>query len=166
MLDSIIHSLSLTLVDAGDPNATAFLPGTVPAVPVRDQQRTGWLGYQSLTNHHQMAQNPDLGYTSNTSPIDHRCPPTLGCSCTSLTLKEHWPPTNEHAPMWGSTPAWNSSWSEGEIRKESIRRLCWSTMIIAAGHISYTTAHRSHNPDLFVADPANVSSLASDEFVD
>lgn len=161
MLDSIIRSLSLTLVDADDPSATLFLPGTVPVVPVRDQQRAGWFGFQPLTNSHQMSQNPELWYTATSSPVDHSRSPTIGCSCTSLTLKENWSLTAEHAPMWASTPAWNNSWSEGEIRKESIRRLCWSAMVVAAGHISYTTAHRSHNPDLFVADPANVSSRIS-----
>lgn len=29
--------------------------------------------------------------------------------------------------------------------------------MIAAGHVSYTTAHRTHTPDLFIAEPANVS---------
>lgn len=156
MLDSIIRSLSLTLVDADDPNTTMFLPGTVPVVPIRDQHKTSWLGYQPLIDTYQGMQGIDALYTpTSSSPEQHAT--EGGCSCKSLTLGAHWPSTSEHAPMWGQTPAWNDSWSENDIRKESIRRLCWSAMVTAAGHISYTTAHRSHNPDLFIADPANVS---------
>lgn len=135
VLDSIIRSLSLTLVDADDPNATHFSRGSVPAVPDRPQQRSAWLPEPLSVPH----------------PSD-----TAGCSCSSLTLVEHWPSATEHTPLWAPTPAWNVSWSEGEIRKESCRRLCWSSMILAAGHISYTTANRAHAPDLFIADPANV----------
>lgn len=159
MLDSIIRSLSLTLLDADNPGTTMFLPGTVPVVPVRDQQGTSWFDYQPLTPSHQATQNTDAFYVSTSSPVIHHPASEVGCSCTSLTLGKHWPSTNEHAPLWSSTPAWNDSWSDNEIRKESIRRLCWSAMVAAAGHISYTTAHRSHNPDLFIADPANVSHL-------
>jgi hypothetical protein len=138
MLDSIIRSLSLTLVDADDPNATMFSPGTVPVVT--SPNRTVWF--------------PD-------EPISRDSPERneSGCSCHQITLGEQWPSTAEHAPLWGSTPAWDDSWTEGEIRKESCRRLCWSSMILAAGYISYTTAHRSQGLDLFISDPANVSQF-------
>lgn len=137
MLDSIIRSLSLTLVDADDPNTTMFPPGTVPAVDAPK------------------ARPPQHLYTGGTSP-SHPSNGTAGCSCTALRLQEHWPSAAEHAPLWSATPAWDDSWTEGEIRKESCRRLCWSSMILAAGHISYTTAQRSEGLDLFISDPANV----------
>jgi len=38
-------------------------------------------------------------------------------------------------------------------------------MILAAGHISYTTAHRSQGLDLFISDPANYALLFSGESV-
>jgi len=144
MLDSIIRSLSLTLVDADDPNATMFSPGTVPAV-TPSRQRTVWF--------------PDEPRASPEAANEN------GCSCQQITLGEHWPSAAEHAPLWGSTPAWDDSWTEGEIRKESCRRLCWSSMILAAGHISYTTAHRSQGLDLFISDPANYVLLFSGESV-
>jgi hypothetical protein len=62
--------------------------------------------------------------------------------------------------MWKATPAWNDSFSEAEIRKESCRRLCWSAMALAAGHVNYAAvsgASRSTGLDLFVSDPANVA---------
>jgi hypothetical protein len=159
MLDSIIRSLSLTLVDADDPTATMFLPGTVPVVPA-DQHETSWFGYQPLVDSYPDTRQADPCHLPSPSPTGYAPRTELGCSCKALTLGEHWPATSEHAPMWGPTPAWNDSWSESDIRKESIRRLCWSAMITAAGHISYTTAHRSYNPDLFIADPANVGSCS------
>lgn len=147
MLDSIIRSLSLTQADADDPHATTFLPGTVPVVPVRDQPGNSWCDIQPL-------QGAGTLYIS-ALPREHTS--EIGCPCKSLTLGALWPSTTEHAPMWNQTPAWNDSWSENDIRKESIRRLCWSSMVTAAGYISYTTAHQSNNPDLFIADPSNVS---------
>lgn len=162
MLDSIIRSLSLTLVDADDPTATMFLPGTVPAVP-RTQQEAPWFGYQPMYESRQAARQMDPCYIPSSpgqNPVTE-----IGCSCRDLTLGCHWPSASEHAPMWALTPAWNDSWSENEIRKESIRRLCWSAMITAAGHISYTTAHRTHAPNLFIADPANYALLFSGESI-
>lgn len=162
MLDSIIRSLSLTLVDADDPTATMFLPGTVPAVP-RTQQEAPWFGYQPMYESRQAARQMDPCYIPSSpgqNPVTE-----IGCSCRDLTLGYHWPSASEHAPMWALTPAWNDSWSENEIRKESIRRLCWSAMITAAGHISYTTAHRTHAPNLFIADPANYALLFSGESI-
>ena len=138
MLDSSIRSLSLTLVDADDPNATMFSPGSVPIVT--SPKRTVWF--------------PDEPQTRDSPDGNEN-----GCSCHQITLGEQWSSAAEHAPLWGSTPAWDESWTEGEIRKESCRRLCWSSMNLAAGHISYTTAHRSQGLDLFISDPANVSQF-------
>jgi len=143
MLDSIIRSLSLTLVDADDPNATMFSPGTVPVVTPK---RTVWFPDEPLSR-----DSPDRNEN--------------GCSCHQITLGEKWRSAAEHAPLWGATPAWDDSWTEGEIRKESCRRLCWSAMTLAAGHISYTTAHRSQCLDLFISDPANYAILFSGESV-
>ncbi|KAJ3566110.1 hypothetical protein NP233_g7198 [Leucocoprinus birnbaumii] len=163
MLDSIIRSLSLTLVDADDPTATMFLPGTVPIV-AQNQQESSWFGYQPLYNSYPATQQMDSYYIPSPSPGRHSVSDT-GCSCRALTLVGHWPSASEHAPMWSLTPAWNATWSDREIRKESIRRLCWSAMVTAAGHISYTTANRTHAPNLFIADPANYALLFSGESI-
>jgi len=154
MLDSIIRTLSLTLVDADNPNATMFLPGAVPVVS--RNQEISWFGYQPLHKSQPIPHQTDSFQTyspSNQHPVTE-----VGCSCRRLTLGKNWPSASEHAPMWALTPAWNNAWSDSDIRKESIRRLCWSAMVTAAGHISYTTANRIHAPNLFIADPANVSS--------
>ncbi|KAF8189129.1 hypothetical protein K438DRAFT_1593593 [Mycena galopus ATCC 62051] len=145
-LDSIIRSLSLTMVDVSELSISTFSPGKVPAV----------------------ADSPThMGY----GPQHHNCPYSSalpvsvdrGCSCTSLTLEKHWPEALEHTPLWAQTPAWNPSWSDSEIRKESIRRLCWSSIVLAAGHSSYSSATGAHTVNLFIADPSNYALLFSGE---
>jgi len=145
MLDSIIRSLSLTLVDADDPNTSVFSSGSVPVVGSPLNRET-WVP----TAGHNQRETPDF-QPSYQPGLD------VGCSCRNFTLEGRWPSSSELAPMWRSTPAWDSNWSPGEIRKESARRLCWSAINIAAGHLSYTTAVRSEGLDLFITNPANVS---------
>ncbi|KAJ6475057.1 hypothetical protein C8R47DRAFT_986425 [Mycena vitilis] len=144
-LDSIIRSLSLTLVDLNDPTTSTFSPGKVPAVT--SGSRLALNGY-------------GRGYPySSALPVST----DRGCSCSSLTLKDHWPEALEYTPLWAQTPAWNTSWSESEIRKESCRRLCWSSMNLAAGHSAYSSANRGHSVKLFIADPSNYALLFSGE---
>ncbi|KAF7768132.1 transcriptional regulator family: Fungal Specific TF [Agaricus bisporus var. burnettii] len=89
MLDSIIRSLSLTLVDVDNPHATTFLPGTVPIVQTRNQSENAWCGVQPL---------PVIGarYIPDSPPEQTY---EIGCSCKSLTLGARWPFTNAHAPI-------------------------------------------------------------------
>jgi len=155
MLDSIIRSLSLTLVDADDPSASMFSPGTVPVVS-SPKPRAAWFPEQPLPPTFPVDQYGADGHVAALPTESHGIADN-GCNSHRFTLREHWPSANNHAPLWGATPAWDETWSEGDIRKESCRRLCWSSMILAAGHISYTTAQRSQGLSLFIADPANVS---------
>ena len=147
LLDSLIRSLSLTLLDADDVDSTIFSPHSVPTVP----QKTTWehSAYQAGPNH--------LGITDGSARYVST-PPTMnnGCECKALTLGSNWALTNEHVPIWSATPAWNATWTVGEIRKESCRRLCWSSMSLAAGHVSYMSANRVKPPELFICNPANV----------
>jgi hypothetical protein len=162
VLDSIIRSLSLTSLDADHQHASLFSPRQVPAVPAGESHRSrSW----SIDSSHTQAKNSSTADADTnsryaqpgTSSHDGSISPAsrVGCSCMSLALGAHWGGTMEHTPLWASTPAW-SSVSEGEIRKESCRRLCWSAMILSAGHLSYSMAHSISRPDLFVAHPANV----------
>ncbi|KAH6912789.1 hypothetical protein BKA70DRAFT_1097562 [Coprinopsis sp. MPI-PUGE-AT-0042] len=164
LLDAIIRSLSLTFVDADDPDTSLFPPGSVPVVA--NTTRT--------LQHTERQQGPwfpePVIASFNAGPSYPTEPPepsvveeSAGCNCQSMTLGEHWPYVVDHAPMWGNTPAWDGSWGEGDMRKESIRRLCWSSTILAANHNSYTMAHRSQSLDLFIADPANYALLFSGE---
>ncbi|KAJ6585157.1 hypothetical protein B0H19DRAFT_1108565 [Mycena capillaripes] len=147
-LDSIIRSLSLTIVDLNDPSTSTFSPGKVPAVASANEQLLN--GY---------------GPGEHTYPYSSSLPVSTdrGCSCNSLTLKDQWPEALEHTPLWAQTPALKPSWSEAEIRKESCRRLCWSSMLLAAAHSAYSSANRVHTVRLFIADPSNYALLFSGE---
>ncbi|KAL7279934.1 hypothetical protein ACG7TL_006345 [Trametes sanguinea] len=87
-------------------------------------------------------------------------PSSSACSCMSFTLGHTWPMVHEFAPLWDMTPTWQSQWTESEIRKEECRRLVWSSVMLTAGHSSYTAA----SPDLevqqlFLMDPRNYALL-------
>ncbi len=144
MLDSIIRSLSLTVVDADDPDTSVFVAGEVPRVPATSNR---W--------------SPTSAFFSSRIEPSYRAPSSspggTGCNCNSLTLGKHWPSSLEHTPLWATTPAWDPAWSEADIRKESSRRLCWAAISLAAGHVSYAFANNHLTPDLFIADPGNVS---------
>jgi len=136
ILDSIIRSLSLTTMDAESPRTSVFLPGTVAAV-VETNRR--WFPGQS--------------------PVNHIGADSAACSCQIMTLGASNPESSAHTPLWSCTPAWSKTWSEGEIMKESCRRLSWSSMVLAAGYASYAVAHKSSMVDLFISDPSNVCIL-------
>lgn len=144
MLDQIIRTLSLTFLDADNPEASVFVRGEVPRVRPEVKSENP---LATLHEHHD--SSPDSPCETIVS--------VEGCNCASLSLGHQWASAFEHTPLWLSTPAWDESWTDGEIRKESCRRLCWSTVILAAGHSSYATANKTSGLDLFVTDPANVS---------
>ncbi|KIK57175.1 hypothetical protein GYMLUDRAFT_75693 [Collybiopsis luxurians FD-317 M1] len=155
MLDSVIRCLALTVVDADDPHTSVFVPGQVPKIasPSSSYQ------WSSTTSPASYSSPPDHGYHSQASST------SSGCSCLALTLGKHWSSSLEHTPLWATTPRWDPSWSEAEIRKESSRRLVWAAISLAAGHVSYASANESHIPGLFIANPANFALLFSGESI-
>ncbi|KAF8635939.1 hypothetical protein AX15_000110 [Amanita polypyramis BW_CC] len=157
LLDSLIHGLSLTLLDVDDADSLIFSPRSVPSVPSRVAP---WLPNDSSPfdpNFYTMSSR-SASYISAIST------PNIGCNCQALTLAVNWPLTDERAPLWGSTPAWHVTWNAWEIKKESCRRLCWSSLTLAAGHVSYMSANQEKPPDLFVTNPANYALLLSGEY--
>lgn len=80
------------------------------------------------------------------------------CTCMTFTLGHTWPRVREFAPLWDMTPTWQSEWTESDIRKEECRRLVWSSVMLSAGHSSYTAASSGmETQQLFLMDPRNVS---------
>ena len=82
------------------------------------------------------------------------------CSCDELSLGHQWPEGQRQVPLWVASPTWNREWSEGEIRKEECRRLCWSALMLISGHTSYAAATNWRHSDFFVTEPSNVRYLA------
>ncbi|KAJ4481978.1 hypothetical protein J3R30DRAFT_3455583 [Lentinula aciculospora] len=138
MLDSIIRCLALTVLDADDPNSSVYTAGQAHSI-------------NSINRPNSFIATYEPNSTST------------GCSCLSRTLAKYCPASLEYAPLWATTPAWNPSWSNAEIRKESSRRLCWAAISLAAGHVSYASANDSHIPNFYIADPSNFALLFSGE---
>ncbi|KAF7985587.1 hypothetical protein HWV62_3877 [Athelia sp. TMB] len=143
----IIRTLSLTTIDADDPNASTFPPRDVPRV-INIRQQSPHVPDES-----EFDRETSPGSTGS-QVFTHE-----GCDCASLSLGHQWPGAFEHTPLWLSTPAWNENWTEGEFKKETCRRLCWSTVILAAGISSYTTAEQADGLELFVTEPSNFALL-------
>jgi hypothetical protein len=151
-LDSIICGLHLLHVDNEDPYLSRYLPRSVPAIEYAQRHEP------FRTNHQSFDANGTRG-PGNSGQIlqqDFCQEATVGCNCLSLTLGSKEPSSVNFTPLWSTTPAWSST-NEGEIRKESIRRLCWSSIIVAAGHVSYSTVAFMQPVQLAIANPANVS---------
>lgn len=153
VLDQIIRTLSLTTIDVDDPNVSRFAPREVPRIPpLRKSPRHA----------HPPTHDPQFNREMNTgSTYPSHISTTESCDCAALSLGHRWPGAFEHTPLWLSTPAWDENWTEGEIKKESCRRLCWSTVILAAGISSYTTAYKADALDLFITEPSNVRDIFS-----
>jgi hypothetical protein len=164
MLDQIIRTLSLTFLDADEPNVSVFSRREVPQIhPEHKQaQKTLWHG-PSHSADDNLQEDPIRATESHKTHHSQRESNPLTqierCSCVAMSLGQRWAAAFEHTPLWLSTPAWDENWTEAEIRKESCRRLCWSSVILAAGHSSYTTAYKTNGLDLFITEPANVSRV-------
>ncbi|KAF8442969.1 hypothetical protein L210DRAFT_3534542 [Boletus edulis BED1] len=141
LVDTIIRTLGLTFVDMEDPASARYSPRSVPSV--RSASRS-WATNSLL----------DAGVENMQSSY-----PWQGCSCTSRSLGQLWPAASEYTPLWLSSPGWDSTWSEAEIRKETCRRLCWSTLVLVAGHTSYNTSVNRTPSELFILEPANFTLL-------
>ena len=143
-LDSIIQNLGLTNIDRGDPRTSRFGPRQVPDIHSQIH-----VSGQHSTQYHFSAQphsRPDalFGYPN-------------GCSCLEIALGSCSPEAVAQTPCWIATPRWPVG--SREIARESIRRLCWSATTLAAGHVSYAAVSNTSPMNLFLANPANVSSM-------
>ncbi|KAF8842166.1 hypothetical protein BDN67DRAFT_899803 [Paxillus ammoniavirescens] len=141
MLDMIIRTLSLTFIDMGNPAAAKFSPRTVPSVL---SAADSWL-------------DNDGSFLDSTGV--NSTYPFQGCSCASRSLGQRCAASHEYTPLWSSTPAWDDSWSEAEFRKETCRRLCWSSLVLTAGHTSYVTSTNRAPREIFISEPANFALL-------
>lgn len=166
-LDSVISVLCLTSLDREDPHVTTYiahpalpsLPATRPAPPpVHSLQPTPRGVYRQLQSleHTHAARGAHGVLSAPAPPSELRA--HAPCACVQLSLGASSPLAQEHTPMWMATARWSDNWSEAEVRKESCRRLCWSTLALAAGHTSYASANTGNGLDLSITNPVNVRS--------
>lgn len=132
------------------------------------------LQWHSSGSLHQALDSPDVQSNPTLiSPLTHLSTPRIlhphsraqspatqsKCNCMTFTLGHSWPMVKEFAPLWDTTPTWQSEWTESEIRKEECRRIVWSSVMLSAGHSSYTAASSNiQTQQLFLMDTRNVSA--------
>lgn len=113
------------------------------------------------------AGDPDVTvFTSNAAPIVPRTHSTditahKRCYCApaahSSTLMR-----DPLSATWTSSPGWDVGMTVPEIRREEIRRLCWSALALAAAHTAHCAAFNREPLDLFLIQPENVSDALLD----
>ncbi len=155
-LDSIIRTLGITYLDADNPAVSTFTRHAVPAVEASSEQY--FSASESFTSSMSIPSPPQRGAQQQQSAVTTTTR-GLGCSCDELSLGSQWPEARSQVPFWLTTPMWNSEWTEGDIRKEECRRLCWSTLMLVSGQTSYSDALNWRLQDLFVVEPSNVGTI-------
>ncbi|KAI9511557.1 hypothetical protein F5148DRAFT_974976 [Russula earlei] len=156
ILDSIIRSLGITYLDAGKPAVSTFSHNVVPDVEARSEQ---YLPASERYTASMSMSSPTQQYVYQQPIFVDATIRASNCPCDDLSLGLHWPEAQAQVPLWVTTPMWNREWSEGEIKKEECRRLCWSTLMLVSGHTSFANAVSWRHLDLFVAEPSNYSIL-------
>jgi hypothetical protein len=156
ILDSIIRLLGITHLDANDPTASTFTRHAVPAVDSSPDQY--FPASQSFTSSLSIPLPTQPSAQQQQSAVDTT---TSGsrCSCDALSLGSQWPEARSRVPGWVTTPMWNPEWTEGEIKKEECRRLCWSTLMLVSGQTSYSDALNWRLHELFTVEPSNVGTI-------
>lgn len=162
-LDSLLRSMALCSVDQDDPRVSRFTNRTVPAVSAPPSHVQSlppqWEPHHQHTHHPTYPHHLQHPQTLPSTPYVTPNPPSpSSCCCANFTLGHNSNTAKEWTPLWLTTPTWQDSWPEADIRKEECRRIVWSSMMLTAGHSSYTVAWGgSAQLDLFINNPANVS---------
>jgi hypothetical protein len=156
LLDSIVRTLGLTMLDAGNPSSNTFSVDAMPCQRVPQRR-----------DHHSLSSYAEISYTPKfvtvSSSTIHRGNPTCistdcqipitasrqvqengGCNCNSLLLSQNSPKSRVITPFWSFTPDWTPEWSEAEIEKEEARRLVWASLTLVASHTSHAASHGIH----------------------
>ncbi|KAJ8501969.1 hypothetical protein ONZ51_g330 [Trametes cubensis] len=136
---------------------------TRPLAPLQSPIYTNPLGGEAFPMPPPETQSPEQqlsAFHGHTEQQTQSLARSESCSCMSFTLGHTWPVVHEYAPLWDMTPTWQSQWTESEIRKEECRRLVWSSVMLTAGHSSYTAASPElHVQQLYLMDPRNYALL-------
>ncbi len=172
VLDNLICSLSMSVLDRNDQRASQFGSRTVPivsAVPDHHPPRNGsWSPPVSVLLSAAPSLSPTIRHplgtrteSPNTSLVISANAPS--CVCNALTLGHNWRYANDLTPLWLMTPAWAPDASDPEIRKEECRRVVWSSVTLVAGYTSYV-ASLNAMPQLRLSlmDASNVCVLSND----
>ncbi|KAI0086526.1 hypothetical protein BDY19DRAFT_348662 [Irpex rosettiformis] len=170
MLDNLILSLSLSILDSNDERTSRFGSRTVPIVetsspiPVHNSPRNGsWAlpasALLTASSTISSSRSPPNAQTESptTSLASQSAPP---CNCSALTLGQNWRYATDLTPLWLMTPAWHPDASDPEVRKEECRRLVWSAVTLVAGYTSYVASlNVAPQVRLSLMDASNIALL-------
>jgi hypothetical protein len=158
ILDSIIRALTMTHVDIDNPSASRFARS---GMPVMDARSAAYIPATGYNNHSSVPTSLfTREYMQQPLMAVQQISRIPGCSCDEVSLGRQCPDALRQVPLWAASATWNREWTEGEIKKEECRRLCWSTLMLISGHTSYAAAINWRHSDFFVMDPSNVRYLA------
>lgn len=144
ILDSLIRSMAIAYLGEDDTDTSAFSPRSVTVINISNHPEVPRGIYSNDHNPIPSSYSGPLLQNSKNSGDED-----IGCNCSEFALNNHWASVDEYAPLWAATPAWDPLWSEGDIRKESCRRLCWSSMILATAYVSFGIAMGASCAELY-----------------
>ncbi len=156
ILDSIIRLLAITDLDANDPTASTFTRDAVPVVEVSSERCVSTS--QCYQNSESIPSSPQQYLQQQQSAVDTTIHESR-CPCDKLSLGCQWREAQTQVPLWTYTPMWKREWTEGEIKKEECRRVCWSTLMLVSGQTSFADAVGWRVQDLFILEPSNVGAI-------
>lgn len=133
LLDHIVRALGLTFLDNNEHEVSVFTPNAVPVAHKRP--------YDGM------------------SKDELRSPRTTSRKCACIAPNASIP--LDHFSSWSYAPPWDPTWNTDQMNREACRRLCWSALNLVASYTSHCIAFRKEPTDLYLTDPANVSTLVS-----
>jgi hypothetical protein len=181
-LDNIVRLLRCSSIDAGNPMATRFDKTAIPLVlDVQPRVRLydGSSIRSSPTSPYSLAGSAyplkiDTKLSNNSievtvpshSPVTmhqvHGLHETRPCACTELSLGTDTSDWKRHVPLWQHTPRWPVQYGPGEIRREEVRRIVWSSIHLMSSFAGYAAALGTNGQleDYWTASAENVSLSA------
>jgi hypothetical protein len=156
ILDSVLRLLAMTDLDADNPTVSKFSRNAVPTVEVSSEE---YVPTSECLQNSTSIPSPTQQDAPRQQPLIDANIPESGCPCDKLSLGSQWPEAHKQVPFWVSTPTWNREWSEGEIKKEECRRVCWSSLMLVSGQTSFADAVNCRVQDLFMLEPSNVGAI-------
>ncbi|KAF8069868.1 hypothetical protein FPV67DRAFT_1414189 [Lyophyllum atratum] len=114
------------------------------------------------------ANEPDVvHYPAGSVPMVNLDPlgddsPDRKCTCIPSDAAQ----TPNPFSSWSYILPWDPTWTDGEIRDEECRRLCWSALSLMCNYVSQCVAFNRDPPNFFLMDSSNYAILFPGEVLD
>ncbi|KAG8875594.1 hypothetical protein FRB98_007719 [Tulasnella sp. 332] len=188
LLDSVIHAMNLTSIDAANPRVSTFTtdgrpvpnpaanrnlpPGYICGVPtpstasIPPELASPSKAVESVVAsslwRHPLEDSSLHRHGSSSSSSSSWCRTT--CPCDKLSLSST-PEMMVSTPSWKFTPKWAKDGTQGVIQREEARRLVWNSVIMVGCHANARRAVGLSQLDLHINKPENFAVLFPGEDV-